>query len=424
MLVGSAWSLCLQVISRGSVLVTMLFAARLLEVKDFGFFVSLQAIGLLSAGLWDLGYSAMITRDLAAKEEQLAVLIRSGLRARLRILPGWLLVFAVGCTAVGVRSGELLLVAAIIGAASLATGLSTLLNAGLQGSLRFGMSALTMSSGRLITASAALTIGLLHPPAPMIAFAFAYLLGELSTLVTLLIVLKSSIRLASHSSRSNSNQGESDILRALPYALNSFFTMVYNRMDVVLVTFFAGGFQAGIYAPASRIQDALTLMPVAASAAVMPLASARYGSRDNSVPVRRIGLAALVLSLGLTVPAIGAAFVFADPVIPAMLGSGYEGSIGTARVIIWSVAFIALAQPWFALVVAAGGARQLNLAYGIGLVVAIVGHAVFDPQFGAVGAAWVAVIRDAIVCTVGIVISLRLLRTSSALGYTTRPAEK
>jgi O-antigen/teichoic acid export membrane protein len=391
-------------------LVISLIAARVLGVDSFGLFVSLQAVGLFSAAIWDLGFSSMITREVAAGAGEFAPLFREALCARLWFLPFPVSVYIIGCAVVGIHGNEEIIAGCVVLAGALANGLSILLNAGLQGQLRFNTSALTMAAGRLVSVCVALFIALGSPDFPLVGFAIGYLLGELAVLALQLRAATLPVVHLLHPFQVTMPLAE--VRRALPYAYNGFFTMVYNRMDVVLVSIFAGSYQSGLYAPASRIQDALMLMPTTASAAVVPLAARRFGLAQEKASFRRTGVFALALSVGLTLPPLIVTFFAAESLVPLALGPEFADSASSVQVILWSLVFIAIAQPVFSLMVAAGEVRRLNVAYGTGLVVALLGHALLDPPFGSVGGACVAVVRDAAVCGVGAWVALNWYRSN------------
>jgi O-antigen/teichoic acid export membrane protein len=201
-----------------------------------------------------------------------------------------------------------------------------------------------------------------------------------------------------------------------PYGLNGAFYLVYNRLDVVLVSIFAGASQAGVYAPASRIQDALFILPITATVAVVPIAAQQFGRDHDVVALRRTAMTALGLSLCLTLPAVIFVFLTADDWLPRVLGEDYQGSVEPLQIIIWSLLFVAIASPFFSVIVAAGRPQWLNYAYGGAFAFAFIGHALIDPNYGATGAAAVSMLRDVVGCGIGMFIAFRLFRGPVAVG--------
>ena len=407
LLSGSAWSFLMQSVAKASVLLTTLIGARLLGVDDFGLFVALQAIVFVSVSAWDLGVSPMITRDVAAGEAALGPLLRRALVARLWLLPLWLAVFAGGAAVLGVRGGEPLAAAGLFAVAALVHGFAVLLDAGLQGQLRFRGAALGMSSGRLLFSGAALLVVLLDPRQPLTALAGAFLVGSVVTPVVQLLALRrwhdAGARQVADV-RGITRSTTACLRRSLPFAMNGFFNLVYTRMDVVAVSVLAGATQAGLYAPASRFQDALLLFPMTGVAALTPIAARRYAAEGQGDGVRGPLRISMLLSLCLTVPPVVAVLVLARPLVDIALGAEFAGSVGAVRILALSMPFVAVGAPITAALIAAGRAPATTFQFATGLVVTLAGLLLLAPRWGAEGAAWAAMSREPIIAGVGLLL--------------------
>lgn len=405
---GSSWSFVLQVLSKLSILVVMTIAARALGVRDFGTFAALQALGLLSAAVWDAGFSQLVLRDVAAQPDLLRQYLSAGIKAKVVLLPVFFSVYLLGCITLGLTGIEQALGAAIVGLGSLFTGFTSLLSSSLQAEFRFKETALTTSMGRITVATLAASVLIWEMPSSFIALATASCVGEVvigvfqlraMRLSRLTIYDAATVRLAMQLQR-----------RSVPYALNGFFVLVYNRLDIVLVTWFAGSVQAGLYGPASRIQDALSFVPATLTAALTPMFSRYLSDRRNVRTVAKTMFSVSLISFAVIISVLIVVWLAADTVIPIVLGNDFAASADATRIITLALVFSAVAQPFFSFVVALDRAMLLNAAYGTSLVVSIAGHALVDPRFGALGASWVAVSRDVVGAAIGITIALLLLK--------------
>jgi O-antigen/teichoic acid export membrane protein len=416
LIAGSAWTLSMQIVAKFSIVVSTIAAARVMGTQTFGFFAAIQAIALLANGIWDSGYSTMLLRDVAASKTKLDEDLKLAVVARLVFSPIWCGIYIVGCLALGVSGLDSFIATISIGVGAIFSSLTLLLNAGLHSTLRFRAAASSTSVGRLIVALCAILIVYIRPPMPLAAFAISIALGELATLAAQYRSLKLSFlrgRLEWPNIRSAVNRQR----EAIPYALNGLFVTVYNRMDVVLVTWLAGVQQAGLFAPASRIQDALTFIPATASSAIVPVASSRFAGPQDSSKLLKTALVTAIISVCMISPVILGITLLADSLFPALLGEDYLRASSAISVIVWSLVFISVAQPFFSIVVASGEAKLLNVAYGCALITALIGHLLLVPSWGAVGAAWVAVARDAVGAFVGVAVALRAVsRLQSAQG--------
>jgi O-antigen/teichoic acid export membrane protein len=406
---GSAWSLLAQASSKLSIALGTLVAARMLGVEDFGFFAALQAAALIAASLWDFGVSRMLMRETAAGTVSLRPVLRRAFITRLWLSPIWLFVYGGGAYLLGGQTEGRLWATILIGVAGMSFAFSMVLDGGLQAHLRFRHAALALSAGRVVFAAGAILIGAFKlEEVALPALATSFLLGELATLLLLLLATRSLL----------STDGDDDpiglaassrlsLRRSLPYALNSFMGLVYNRGDVILVWLLAGTVQAGLYAPASRIQDALALLPAVAVAGLIPAAA----SVNSSSGMRRSMLvASMGLSLGLAIPATVATFLLLPALLTALLGESFALALDPSRVLIWAIPFAAAQAPLLSILVAVGRAHDTTLVYASSLCVSLLGHLALDPRFGAVGGAWASFIRDPIALLVVLVIFYRRKR--------------
>lgn len=408
LLSGSVWALVVQIASKFSVVVTTLVAARVLGVDRFGLFVSLQALALFSVSLWDFGFSTMATRDLAARQVAWPVVWRRGAITRLWLSPIWATLFAGGAIVLGIRDGEKLAAAAVFGLSACFISIGLLINASLQGRMRFRESALAGACGRVAFGILALLIAVGRPPLDLLAMSIAALIGEI--VITGLYAI-SSWRTSTAPPIANMlfsyRSMWSSARRSVPFALNGFFNLVYNRLDVAIVALVGGATAAGIYAPASRVQDALLLFPTVATAGLMPIAARRYGDRSDPESIRKPLPVLILLSVAFSLPATIVTFVFARQIVHMALGSDYAGSIWPVRILALSIPFIACGGPVIASLVAIDRAASTSVIYASGLIVAVVGLLVLTPLFGATGAAWASMIREPVMAAVGILVLSR-----------------
>jgi O-antigen/teichoic acid export membrane protein len=256
--------------------------------------------------------------------------------------------------------------------------------------------------GRLTSAASAILVWRLgiEPAGP--ALAIALLVGELVALVGIALVLHVEPRSVAFAPAEPTTVL---LRRALPLACNGFFNLIYNRLDVALVLLLAGSAEAGLYAPASRIQDGLYLLPASAVAALLPLASRRFATGEGEV--RRLLLVSIGLSLAVTLPAVGVVLLLARPLVEVLLGGEYAAAVAPVRILALSVPFIALSTPVVSTLLATDRAPATTAMFATGLVVSLTGLAILTPAGGAVGAAWASLLREPAISLVGTWLVLR-----------------
>lgn len=392
--VSSLWATVAQVAAKASVLVYAFVATQALPIEDVGLLFSLQGLALLALALTDLGVAGLLTRELSTRSmdasEEEALMSRA---LYVRILLGLpalalasLLMWRLGVT--GIAGGIAVLL--ILGDAAVLAVIG-LLESRLQAEHRFGASAVARSTSRALIAGLSLLVLLpLSRGAALVSLAAIPLVADV-------FHLWRQSRLLDHSfaMRRTSVQGVVAIIRrALPYAMAGIFVLVYNRLDIAIVAALAGNEEAGIYAPASRLQDALLIAPSVAVAGLAPIA-ARH---DMPVAeVRDLLIRSLRVSVPLAVSGAVAVWVLAAVGALSLLGEEYAASALPVQLTVASVLFTAIGMPLSAVLVARGRVRENTRLLGAALVLALLAHVLLTPRLGAEAAAGIALCREALV---------------------------
>jgi O-antigen/teichoic acid export membrane protein len=373
-------------VSKAAVLMTTLIAARALGGDTFGEYLGISAVVFVAAGIWDMGLSTVVTRDVAAGKISMRNALLDVVRLRALVLPIWIVLLAGGFAIVTENDWLSALPLGLFAAASLALGLHMAVNAALRGRLRFGAAASTMAAGRVVTAIATI---LAFAPATMTGrlttIAAAQLAGEIVTLVASIVAVLWRDELI------KTTRSRLKLRSALPFAANSVLWTAYNRLDIVVLAGLSSVAQLALYAPASRLQDGLTIVPSTLGAIALPLIAASMRRRE---PVLLFAgrLAAFGAALGLvvTVPL----FLFMPFVLIKLLGPDYAGSATSGRILVWFLPFASLAAPLLALLAAEGRGADTTLVYTVAFVVAMTLHLSLDWWWGATGAAVASLCRD------------------------------
>ena len=151
--------------------------------------------------------------------------------------------------------------------------------AALRARMSFRDATLASAAGRWTTSGLVAFVFLAgHPNEPLLVLALAHAAGEG---VTALLGFALLHPMAAASRVGDWNPSRITLRRALPYASNSVLNIAYNRLDVVIVAALTSVGQFGAYAPASRIQDALYLLPGSLSVVAVPM-MARYAAGTDA----------------------------------------------------------------------------------------------------------------------------------------------
>lgn len=407
---GSGWIAVTHAASKGALIVTAIVAARALDVTTFGFLMSLYAVVLIASVVWDMGMSSMISRDIAAGELTIYTGIRTITRTRVYVLPLWGAAFALGASLVWINRDEALWSVLIFAGVSLAHNISTFIEALLHSQLLFRSSAQAIAVGRAVQVVMGLGILFVAPEWDLVAIAAVFLAGETGCALMLLRALNRDRGLGRQTAGGGhvSWSVTAALRRAVPYALSGWFKLGYGKADLIMVSVLATTLQAGLYAPATRIQDALLVVPGIAVGTLMPLA-ARAGNEDRKTSGERILSQGLLISFVACIVAAAVTFLLI-PLLPHLLGAGFSGAIRPARILVWSLPFAGVQAAILAALIARGRAVATTVVHATALMVTLIAHAILDPRFGAVGGAWASFLREPFALAVAVVL---LRRTTS-----------
>jgi len=383
-----------DVLGRLAGLVTMLLAARALAPAEFGTFVGLSAVAMFAAGVWDFGFSTLVTREVAAGRTSIGSAVRAALRARLQTLVLWLIAFAAGGLILGTVGTFSIGALAGFAAASCLAAASLIPLAVLRAGLRFHAASVAQAGGRWLTAGLAAAalwwFGAEHGLA-MLAVAMAT--GEAATLfLATLFVWRGRL-----SGRSLHTRNTPLRLRAaIPFAANSLMGMAYNRLDVVLVALLTTASDFGKYAPATRVQDLLYMIPSTMGVVLLPIVSQILSRHGEVEEVGALTARVIAVGLTITIPLAITLFLLTPRLVVLVLGAEYAGAATPTRILLWSMPLAAVGAPILAVLIARGHAGDTTVAFAAAFVIAAGLHLSLDWWLGATGAAVASVSRDAV----------------------------
>ncbi|MCM2254858.1 MAG: oligosaccharide flippase family protein [Vicinamibacteria bacterium] len=362
---GSVVRLLAEAGSRALTFVTSLLLMRGLGVDDFGDFAFLAALAVVAAELFDLGLHGTAQRALVAGDLSL----RSMLRAKALLL-----------AVAGALSLLLLPFAPVFGLLLLffgASGWAEFVGVALRCRGLRGQEALVLwlaRGGALVAVVIALERG-----AGLLGIAFAHALSPLAAIVFAFALL----RRAGPPATTGRERPVGDVLRlAWPMAINGGLALLNLRAELVVLWLLRGPGDAGAFAAALRLVEALNAAPSAIAAGAMPALTREALSSGAAVRKRTALFAAL-----LAVPCAAGLWLTAADLIPLLSGPGYEPAIVPMQVLALALPFLFMSHVRVHALLAAGHARVLPRLTALRLVSAAGLALVLSPRFGALGAA-------------------------------------
>ncbi len=123
-----------------------------------------------------------------------------------------------------------------------------------------------------------------------------------------------------------------------PLAITTFFIIIYNRIDQVMLFQMKGDKEVGLYSAAVRLVEGLNIIPFAFIGSVYPVMSRFFKSEQDSFE-KTVFLSFRYL-MTVMVPLATLLFIITTPLIHLIYGKDYAGSGGAFLVLVWSAVWV------------------------------------------------------------------------------------
>jgi O-antigen/teichoic acid export membrane protein len=300
-----------QVVTWGSSFLLLYFLPRYLGSEDFGRLYLALSIKMMLGLLIDFGGNFLIPKEVARSEKVGASILSSYiiLRILLWILSIGLIILVSNLLGYSEHVYFLILILAV---AKLWEGGYTALSAYFQGIERMEYPSLGNISEKLfvaIFAVAALLLG-----ANSIGIAVIMSVGALLNLIVLLYFSRKVVQVSY-----KFNFKVFDLLRSgMPYFLFSMFSVVYYRIDAVMISAFTTESVTGWYGGAFRFFDIVMVFPLIYKTAIFPVFSKLWDNKEGKLESTVSESVRLMFILGLPIALL--VFIFAEQIIQFFMG--------------------------------------------------------------------------------------------------------
>lgn len=197
--------------------------------------------------------------------------------------------------------------------------------------------------------------------------------------------------------------------KSLPFAMLAFLMLFYFRADSVMIERLLkdGTVQAGTYASAFRILDALNMFAYLFSVLLLPLFSRMLSQQQDTG--RIIHLSSVIL-LSAAIFASATTFFHAESITNMLYNEHQLESAKILQILIQSFIPVSAIYIFGTLLTANGNLRILNLVAAAGVIVNIGLNLLLIPRYFGLGAAWSGLITQSMVAITHILLSVRLVK--------------
>lgn len=385
----SFWMVLVQVFGKSLALSFSLYAAHVLGVEKFGIYGYAMAIITIVAAFSDFGANTYQIRQTAvtATNEERRRLLSESLAVRVSLAAiGFLAILLISGTMSGRETVSLLLI--LFGLGMFFNNISgafsyTLI--GLENFLLYGMIAIFSQAINIGAASLLVFLGL-----GLRGIGYAFSAWGFISLVLISLIVSS--RHYSPLFRLSRDRIYAFFKGAAPIGLTAILATIYYKSDYVILQYFKGDGQVGLYNAAYAVINALIFLPTTVSITFLPRLTFLKENDPEKMAViyRYIFKYLLFMGFGL---GFGTIAVSRD-LIAAIYPDDFITAYLALNILIWALALIFINSLQGNMLVALGRQKLLPYITGSAAVVNIALNFLVIPRYGMQGAAFTTVAAE------------------------------
>lgn len=385
----SSWLFTAQFFTKSISFFYTIYLARILGVSDFGLLTVALAYFSIISSISDFGFNRFLIREIARDKIKIQELIWNIAILRLTLTS---ILFAVFSVVLYILDPDKMRVSLILLAvlAILPQSIALTFDAVFVGLRKLQFSAISLIFSGLTTV--AVGIFLVSRGFGPTGAVNAIIFGQVIYVFVLFFYLfkhqgvtLSSIKLPIL---------KQTIVGSLPYGLLGILGLLYFRVDAIILSYFRGSFETGVYGAAYRFLEAATLIPYAFFASLFPVLAKAHDLSPASVKQLYFKSLKIMVLLG-TVLAL--AYFFILPQVFNIFLPDYLPSVGAIKILALAIPLMFLHTPAVALLFSTDKyLKQVLFLSALILGFNIVVNLVFIPQYGFLAASWITVISEAL----------------------------
>jgi len=383
---NTSWLSMSTVFRLGLGLLVGLWVARYLGPSRFGQLNYAIALTSLFAALASLGSNSIVIRELVKSPEQKDVLLGSAMTLRLMgsALAMLVVVFLVRL----MRPGDTLTFwLVMLSAAGFILQSINVIDLYFQARVESRYT--VFSAGGAFLLMSVLKVVLILMGAPLIDFAWAGL-GEGLLMAAFLSL---AFRLKNQSMRKwHPDVGVMlEILKdSWPLMLAGISSMIYLRVDQILIGQMLNDKEVGLYSAAARISEIWYFVPATICSSTLP---ALIASKKQNAELYRMRLQKLANLLVRVAVVVAVVMTFlSKPIISLLFGHSYDGSGPALSVLIWSGIPYSFGGAWGSWMTVENRTKTIFLFHVNAAVVNLILNLVLIPRYGILGSAYATLI--------------------------------
>ncbi len=355
----------------------------------YGFYFSLFSFSVLFTLLLDMGLSGFNNRAVSADPTRVKLYFGNVLLLRLMLTAAYFLVTVSVAWAMGYSGNQFSLLLVLM-LNQVMSSMILWLRSNISGMQYLFLDSLLSVADRLvmiIICSLLLWGGVASGPFRIEWFVWAQAAAYFTVMVMsfIIVVHKGGVSKV----RPDAGVLKSIIITGLPFALVAFAMTLYWRIDSVMIERLLpdGALQAGIYAQAFRLFDAIAMIPVMFGGLLLPIMSKELAAGSNITPLASMAGRMLLAPLGIGAVTLA---TFPGEILDLLYHSPAEGAVSAFTVLMLTLLPVGLIYIFSTMLTAAGRLKLLGAITLGGMLLNIVLNLILIPSFSVSGAAFTA----------------------------------
>lgn len=197
--------------------------------------------------------------------------------------------------------------------------------------------------------------------------------------------------------------------KSWPLGLAAVFTLIYFRLDTIMLSLMKTPAEVGIYNLAYKFLESLLFFPAMFVGLIMPLMS-KYALAFRE-KFKEITQKTLDILLIFVIPMVIGTFFLSSKIVVLIAGPEFILSAGVLNILIIAVGIIFLAVLFSNMIISLEKQKSLIYIYGLGAIVNLIANFIFIPKYSYYGAAWTTVFTELIVTFLMVVILYQTFKT-------------
>jgi len=190
--------------------------------------------------------------------------------------------------------------------------------------------------------------------------------------------------------RFNRNMAVNLLRDSWPLILSGLGTIVFMRIDIVLIKLMLTDNAVGEYSAAARLSEAIYIIPISISAALFPaIIKAKNVSEDYyHLKLQKLYILFVWMAIAIALPIT----FLADSIIALLYGIKYIAAASVLRIHIWAGIFVFLGVASANYLLVENLTKISSLRTLLGALANIVLNIILIPPYGIIGSAWATLI--------------------------------